>query len=130
MLMHLETLDRSASAGARKAPPIDMAHLEAQALGDSGLEAEMLRLFDQLLANQLSRLAKATIEAQMLEPLHTVRAASRGVGAWPLAEEARMLERRIASGMPASDADLHGLALRAAELRGFIAAHIALAEAA
>lgn len=75
--------------------PIDMVHLSKQTLGDHGLECEVLRLFDQMARVYFGRLETSTTEADVLRHLHTIKGAASGVGAWNLADLAKIAEQEI-----------------------------------
>ena len=69
--------------------PIDLDHLRRQTLGDSGLEMEVLRLFDEMTHVYYGRLESSTTVSDLLANLHTLKGAAAGVGAFGLAELAR-----------------------------------------
>ena len=109
--------------------PIDMAHLAAQSLGDRGLELEILRMYDQIVAVHFERLVSTTTTPDVLQHLHTLKAASTGVGAWSLAEHANEMQNDLRAGEaidPEQIADIH---IAVVEVRDFIAESIALDEA-
>ncbi len=101
--------------------PIDMVHLSRQTLGDPGLEAEVLRLFDQMVRVYFGRLEASAGSEDQLRHLHTIKGAAAGVGAFSLAQLARAAEDEVrdAGGLtPERIADL-GIAVQ--EVSGFIA---------
>lgn len=105
--------------------PIDMVHLDRQALGDPGMGVEILRMFDEILAVHFSRLEQAVERADMLHHAHTIKAASAGVGAWALAEHAADIEREIAAGGERDPERVADLEMAIAEVHAFIAAEVA-----
>ena len=118
---------QAAEAGRARLPrrPIDMAHLEKQALGDPGIGVEILRMFDEIVAVHFARLEHAVERADMLHHAHTIKAASAGVGAWTLAEHADELEREIADGGQRDPERVADLEMAIAEVHAFIADEIA-----
>lgn len=118
---------QAAEAGRASAPrrPIDMVHLEKQALGDPGIGVEILRMFDEIVAVHFSRLEQAVERSDMLHHAHTIKAASAGVGAWALAEQAEELEREIAAGQGRDPERVADLEMAIAEVHAFIAGEIA-----
>jgi HPt (histidine-containing phosphotransfer) domain-containing protein len=121
---------RAAGALQERLPqrPIDMFHLGRQALGDPGLEIEILRMFDEIIAVHFERLRLAVQTSDLLHHLHTLKAASAGVGAWALAEHAHVMEREIAAGAPKDSERIADIEMAVAEVREFIASQIALDE--
>ena len=117
--------------GSRKAAegPIDMVHLAKQALGDPGLEIEILRMFDEIVAVHFARLERCGVVTDVLHHLHTLRAASEGVGAWSLATLARTMEDEIKAGRPVNPERVDDIEIACAEVHGFIAAQVAAADA-
>ncbi|GHA14926.1 hypothetical protein GCM10007989_07050 [Devosia pacifica] len=75
---------------------IDRGHLTGQCLGDPGLEVEVLRNFDAMIATYAKRLKQATRREDLMVLLHTVRGAAAGVGANPLAKRVREAEHELA----------------------------------
>ena len=118
------------TGGSRPASrPIDMLHLAAQSLGDKSLELEILRMYDQIVAVHFERLMLTTVLPDVLQHVHTLKAASSGVGAWSLAEHAHVMETELKAGEginPERIADIH---MAVVEVRDFIAERIALDEA-
>jgi hypothetical protein len=108
--------------------PIDMYHLERQALGDPGLGLEILRMFDEIVTVHFARLGRATEKSDMLHHLHTLKAASAGVGAWTLAEHAHVIEREIAAGAPLDPERVADIEMAITEVHDFIAGRIVLDE--
>src|SRR6185312_8457668 len=91
------TRQRTADALDRQLPrrPIDMFHLAGQALGDPGLELEILRMYDEIVSVHFARLGMAAAKSDMLHHLHTIKAASAGIGAFTLAEHATVMEAKF-----------------------------------
>jgi HPt (histidine-containing phosphotransfer) domain-containing protein len=114
---------QAAEADRASAPrrPIDMVHLEQQALGDPGIGVEILRMFDEIVAVHFARLEQAVERSDMLHHAHTIKAASAGVGAWALAEHAGEMEREIAAGGGRDPERVADLEMAIAEVHAFIA---------
>lgn len=121
---------RAADALDRQLPrrPIDMFHLAGQALGDPGLELEILRMYDEIIDVHFARLGMAVEKSDLLHHLHTIKAASAGVGAFMLAEHAHVMEREIAADGPRDPERLADIAMAVSEVRAFIAEQIELDE--
>ena len=86
------------SAGTRQAPagtgrPIDLVHLARHTFGDPQLEREVLQLFAVQARIHLNRLKEAGDAQTWREAAHTIKGASRGIGAWQVAEQAELAER-------------------------------------
>jgi HPt (histidine-containing phosphotransfer) domain-containing protein len=118
---------QAAEGGRASAPrrPIDMVHLERQALGDPGIGVEILRMFDEIVAVHFCRLEQAVERSDMLHHAHTIKAASAGVGAWALAEHAGEMEREIAAGGERDPERVADLEMAIAEVHAFIVGEIA-----
>src|SRR5690348_2711311 len=80
--------------------PIDLEFLGRQTLNDQGLEQEVLRLFDEISHTYFERLEKSTTVSDLMRNLHTLRGAAAGVGAFALAELARVAETELREGGP------------------------------
>lgn len=100
--------------------PIDMAHLSKQALGDHGLECEVLRLFDTMSQVYYERLESCTTVDQLLEHLHTLKGAASGVGAWAIADLARTAEDELRGGAPVNPERIDDLGMAVHECSVFI----------
>jgi HPt (histidine-containing phosphotransfer) domain-containing protein len=74
------------------AEPIDLAHLARMTLGERGLEAEVLTLFDRQAAVLLARMRDCA-PAAVAAFAHTLKGSARGIGAWRVAEAAAAVER-------------------------------------
>ncbi len=101
--------------------PIDLVHLSRQSLGDPGLEAEILHMFDQLLTNYMARIRKSSGMDETLVVLHSLKGAAAGVGANNIAVLARNaeLETRLAGKL--SHEFLCDIGMAVEEVRHFIA---------
>jgi HPt (histidine-containing phosphotransfer) domain-containing protein len=110
--------------------PIDMDHLNRQTLGDAGLQEEVLRLFDEMAHIYYGRLEVSTTVEDLLRNLHTLKGAAAGVGAFGLAELARMAEAELRSGGPVNPERIDDLAMAVQEVSTFIQTRISIAEAA
>jgi hypothetical protein len=92
-------MEPSANAAApTDAPPpapvetaIDLEHLARMTLGERGLEAEVLTLFDRQAAIMLAHMREA-IPLAVAAFAHTLKGSARGVGAWHVAEAAEAVE--------------------------------------
>jgi chemotaxis protein histidine kinase CheA len=123
---------RDADSTARSRPasrPIDLMHLAAQSLGDKSLELEILRMYDQIVAVHFERLMLTTAVPDVLVHLHTLKAASTGVGAWSLAEHAHVMETELRAGEGVNSERIADIHMAVVEVRDFIAERIALDEA-
>ena len=101
--------------------PIDMAHLGRQTLGDPNLELEVLRLFDQMSHTYYDRLETSTTVSDLLMNLHTLKGAASGIGAFGLAELARVAETELREGAPVNPERIDDLHVAVEELSAFIA---------
>lgn len=100
--------------------PIDMLHLSKQALGDRGLECEVLRLFDTMVRTYYGRLEVSTTADELLVHLHTLRGAAAGVGAWAIAELARVAEAELRQGAPVNPERIDDIGMAVHECSAFI----------
>jgi len=123
------TIKRRVVQGALALRPIDRLHLAKQALGDPGLEIEILRAFGEVVERHFDRLKRAGSTSEMLQQLQTLKTASVGVGAWSLAEHAHIIEGEIRAGEPLTRERLEDLDFCIEEVRGFIAGQVAMDEA-
>lgn len=101
--------------------PIDMEHLSRQTLGDESLELEVLRLFDEMSRTYYGRLETSTTVADLLTNLHTLKGAAAGIGAFGLAELARVAETELRDGAPVNPERIDDLHVAVEELSAFIA---------
>lgn len=97
-----------------------MAHLEKQALGDKGLEGEVLRMFDQMSHIYFRRLETSTTVEDLLRHLHTLKGAAAGVGANAIAELARATEEELRAGKPVNPERIDDLGMAIHECSTFI----------
>ncbi len=104
--------------------PIDMDHLSRQTLGDPGLELEVLRMFDEMSRVYYERLETSTTVDDLLRNLHTLKGAAAGVGAFALAELARVAETELREGVPVNPERIDDLNMAVQEVSAFIAARI------
>lgn len=123
-----EAKPRALAGATSRIRPIDMVHLARQTLGDRGLELEVLRLFDDMLAVHFGRLEQSTTRDELIRHLHTIKGASAGVGARAVADLAGAAESGLRAGGPVDPERIEDLHMAIEECRGFVAA--VLAEAA
>jgi len=110
------------------ATPIDVMHLAKQALGDEGLELEILRAYSETIARHFGRLERSTSVPDLLHNLHTIKGASVGVGAWSLAEHAHVMATELKAGEPVNPERIDDIHVAVEEVQAFIAERIALSE--
>jgi hypothetical protein len=89
---------------------IDLKHLARMTLGERGLEAEVLTLFDRQAAVLLDHMRQAAPQA-IAAFAHTLKGSARGIGAWRVAAAAEAVE--IDAGRPDA-ADVAGAVARLA----------------
>ncbi|MEM8877712.1 MAG: Hpt domain-containing protein [Pseudomonadota bacterium] len=115
--------DRSESVtDAARDEPVDLAHLARQTLDDADLEREVLGLFLSQTEIFLERLRGARTAESWRMAAHTIKGSARNIGAWHLAEVARVAEGynpadRRAAAMVDKVADALGLTNRYIEGR-------------
>jgi HPt (histidine-containing phosphotransfer) domain-containing protein len=100
--------------------PIDMEHLGRQALGDPGLQEEVLRLYATMSQVYMGRIEDSTTIAMLLEHLHTLKSAAAGIGAWGVRDLAKRTEDELRSGQPANPERIEDIAMAVAECVAFI----------
>ena len=110
--------------------PIDMDHLSRQTLGDPGLQYEVLRLFDEMSQVYFERLEVSTTVDDLLRNLHTIKGAAAGIGAFGLAELARVAEAELRAGAPVNPERIDDLAMAVQEVSAFIGDPLRADEAA
>lgn len=110
--------------------PIDLAHLSCQTLGDHNLELEVLRLFDEMSHVYYGRLETSTTVPDLLTNLHTLKGAAAGIGAFGLAELARVTESELRAGAPVNPERIDDLHVAVEELSAFIAQRLRQQDAA
>ena len=76
------------------APVLDRDHLEQYTAGDTALEAELFGLLSSQMEACISAMKAATSEAEWCTAAHTLKGASRGVGAMELGEACELAEGR------------------------------------
>lgn len=81
-----------ARRGVRVRPPIDLAHLEAQTMGNAELRDEVLRLFLKQSDECVQRIRTAGDVAARREAAHALVGSARGVGAFSVAYIASEIE--------------------------------------
>lgn len=108
-----------------RARPIDLVFLAKQALGDPGLEAEILTLFSAMAASYLKRIAAACDQGEVVLGLHALKGAAAGVGAGAIAAEAAEAERELANMGTLSAERLSDLAIAVEEVQVFISGLLA-----
>ncbi|MDB5505452.1 MAG: Hpt protein [Devosia sp.] len=101
--------------------PIDMGHLAKQALGDWGIELEVLRVYDDLLESYGPRVGTVDDAAETGRALYMIRGASSGVGAWGIRDFAAGAEAELAEVGILGMETVADLAMAIAEVRMFIA---------
>jgi HPt (histidine-containing phosphotransfer) domain-containing protein len=72
---------------------IDTGHLERQTMGDAGLKAEILGLYQRQARLALLRLTSACSAEEGRDIAHSIKGASLGIGAWRVAQAATQLEQ-------------------------------------
>ncbi|MGN6488338.1 MAG: Hpt domain-containing protein [Devosia sp.] len=103
--------------------PIDMEHLSRQALGDPGLQEEVLRLYARMSQVYLTRIEESTSIPMLLEHLHTLKSAAAGIGAWGVRGLAKLAEDELRSGQ-VNPERIDDIGLAVAECIAFINAMI------
>jgi HPt (histidine-containing phosphotransfer) domain-containing protein len=108
--------------------PIDMEHLGRQAMGDPGLQDEVLRLYARMSQVYLGRIEDSTSVTMLLEHLHTLKSAAAGIGAWAVRDLARQAEDELRSGQPPSPERVEDIAMAVVECVSFIDAFVMASE--
>jgi hypothetical protein len=80
--------------------PIDLEHLSRMTLGERSLECELLRLFDRQAIMLMTRM-QAAAPAIVAASAHTLKGSALGIGAWPVARAAALVE--LAAGTDGAD---------------------------
>lgn len=101
--------------------PLDLQHLARQTLGDAGLQEEVLRLFDELQRTYFDRLEGSTTRNELIVNLHALKGAAVGVGAFALAELARVAEDELRAGAPVNPERVDDIGLAVEEASAYIA---------
>ena len=121
--------DESAANPSLTFAPIDVEHLSRQTLGDAGLEMEVLRMFDEMSHVYYERLEHSTTVADLLVNLHTLKGAAAGIGAFGLADLARVTERELRDGADVNPERIDDLNVAVEEVSAFIQQRIRSAAA-
>jgi len=100
--------------------PIDMEHLGRQAMGDPGLQDEVLRLYARMSQIYLSRIEDSTSMPMLLEHLHTLKSAAAGIGAWGVRDLAKRVEDELRAGLSVNPERIEDIAMAVAECIAFI----------
>jgi HPt (histidine-containing phosphotransfer) domain-containing protein len=111
---------RKAARDEQSFSPIDMDHLEQQAMGDPGLAEEVLRLYAGMSQVYLTRIEQSTSTAALLEHLHTLKSAAAGIGAWGVRDLARRAEEELRSGGAVNPEHIEDIAVAVAECVAYI----------
>lgn len=74
------------------ADPIDLKHLDQYVCGDAGLLDEILSLFVEQATRWATCLSADMDDEEWRHAVHTLKGASRGVGAWALGDLAESAE--------------------------------------
>jgi len=77
---------------------IDEGHLEKYVGDDDGLRDEILAIFVQQTGALLSQFDTTLSDERWRDLAHTLKGASRGVGAWPLGDLCEEAERLVGDG--------------------------------
>lgn len=104
----------------QRSRPIDLAHLARQTLGDQGIECEVMRVFEQMIAAYHARLVASRDYEHQMRHLHVIKGASAGVGAWGLAELARLAEADLIAAGTLNPELVDDIGVAVEEVRGFI----------
>lgn len=124
--MAMSTKIRPEGEGAqRHKGPIDRVHLARQTLGDRGLEAEVLRLYDVMARTYFERIELSTDREQLAANMQALRMASAGIGAWGIAERAAAAEAAIIDGAPVDPEWIEDLNMAVTEVSAMIEALLA-----
>lgn len=108
--------------------PIDMEHLGRQAMGDPGLQDEVLRLYARMSQVYLNRIEDSTSVTMLVEHLHTLKSAAAGIGAWAVRDLARQAEDELRCGQPPNPERVEDIAMAVAECVAFIDAFVMASE--
>ena len=101
--------------------PIDMGHLARQTMGDTGLEFEILRMFDQMAKVYYGRLEVSTNVSDLLMNLHALKGAAAGVGATSIARLAQVMETELKDGSPVNPEHIDDINMAVEEVSAFVA---------
>lgn len=95
------------------APVFDREHLAQYTSGDAALEAELFGLLKEQAERCLNAMQAATDGNAWRAAAHTLKGASRGVGAFDLAEACQRAEEATEASWPAAVADVRAASARA-----------------
>lgn len=95
------------------APVFDREHLTQYTSGDASLEAELFGLLKEQAERCLGAMQAATDGNAWRAAAHTLKGASRGVGAFDLAEACQRAEEATEASWPAAIANVRAAANRA-----------------
>ena len=104
----------------RRNGPIDLEHLNRQALGDPGLTDEVLRLYDKMSRVYMDRVESSTSVVALMEHLQTLKSAAAGIGAWGVRDLARAAEDELRLGLPVNPERIDDLSMAVEECSAFI----------
>lgn len=104
----------------RQNGPIDLEHLNRQALGDPGLTDEVLRLYDTMSRVYLDRIEASTTVPGLIEQLQTLKSAAAGIGAWGVRDLARTAEDELRLGLPVNPERIDDIAMAVEECSVYI----------
>ena len=105
--------------------PIDLEHLNRQALGDPGLTEEVLRLYATMAQVYLKRIEDSTTTSQLVEHLHTLKSAASGIGDWTVRDLAKRAEDALREGAPVNPEHIEDISIAVAECDVYISTLIA-----
>lgn len=95
------------------APVFDRGHLAQYTSGDAALEAELFGLLKEQAERCLAAMSAAREPSAWRAAAHTLKGASRGVGAFELAEACARAEEASEAMWPAATADVRAASKRA-----------------
>lgn len=108
MLAHMET-----TLDTRPAAVFDRDHLAQYTSGDAALEAELFGLLKEQCERCLGAMQAASDTNAWRAAAHTLKGASRGVGAFDLAMACERAEDATEASWPAAVADIRAASIRA-----------------
>lgn len=78
--------------------PIDLKHLNQYVFGDNALLDEILTIFIEQASMWIDRMDPSLDDKEWHLAAHTLKGASRGVGAWALGDLAEQAEKLVGAG--------------------------------
>jgi HPt (histidine-containing phosphotransfer) domain-containing protein len=111
----------AADPGPAAAPAIDQTHLKRMTYGDSGLEQELLQLFDRQAEILIARM-RMSDPAAVATLAHTLKGSASGIGAGAVAQAAQAAEAAAACSPAELGTALDELTRVVGEARTLIAA--------